>query len=103
MLTKGFDCSLFGVITCGVPIREDFVVCGGARQRDGHCVRDWPMVQADLVAHVLYDTLERAGCLVSPIGRSLGDLQVKEAWQRQMGWEWERCLWGRLAEHCGLR
>lgn len=64
---------------------------------------DWPMVQADLVAHVLYDALERAGCLVSPIGRSLGDLQVKEAWQRQMGWEGERCLWGRLAEHCGLR
>ena len=29
MLANGFDCSLFGVITCGVPIREDFAVYAG--------------------------------------------------------------------------
>jgi len=61
------------------------------------------MVLADLVAHVLYDTLERSGSLVSPIGRSLGDLQVKETRQGQMGWEWTRGLRWRLAEHRGLR
>ena len=61
------------------------------------------MVPADLVAHILYDALERGGSLVSPIGWSLGDLQVEETRQRQMGREWPRCLWWRLAEHRGLR
>lgn len=27
ILANGFDCSLFGVITIGVPILEDFAVC----------------------------------------------------------------------------
>ena len=61
-----------------------------------------PMVLTDLVTHILYDTLERCGSLVSSIGRSFRDLQVKETGQRQVGWEWIRCLWWRLAEHRGL-
>ena len=61
------------------------------------------MVLADLVAHVLHNTLKRGGPLVSPIGRTFGDLQVKEARQRQMGWKWIRCLRWRLTEHRGLR
>ena len=60
------------------------------------------MVLSDLVAHILYDTLERGGTLVSSIGRSFGYLQVEETGQRQMGWEWVRCLRWRLAEHRGL-
>ena len=36
------------------------------------------MILADLVTHVLYDTFEWGGRPVSPIGRSFGDLQVKE-------------------------
>ena len=40
MLTKGLGLSLFGVVTWGVPIREDFAVCRGARQRDGYRTKD---------------------------------------------------------------
>ena len=36
------------------------------------------MILADLVTHVLYDTFEWGGHPVSSIGRSFGDLQVKE-------------------------
>jgi hypothetical protein len=79
MLANGFACSMFGVTTCGVPIREDFVVCCGVHQRDSQRVKDRLMILADLVTHVLYDTFERGRGLVSPIGRSFGDLQVKEA------------------------
>ena len=61
------------------------------------------MVPTDLVAHILYDTLEGGGSLVSPVGRSLRDLQVKETRQRQMSWEWTRCLWWGLPEYRGLR
>ena len=32
MLANGFACSMFGVITFGVPIREDLAVCCGVRQ-----------------------------------------------------------------------
>jgi hypothetical protein len=78
MLANGFDRSLFGVTTCGVPIREDFAVCCGASQQDGYRVKDQLMILADLVAHILYDTFEWAGSLVSSIGRSFGDLQVEE-------------------------
>ena len=56
-----------------------------------------------LVAHILYNALERGGSLVSPIGRSLRDLQVEETRQWQVGWE--RVvggLWWRLAEYRGL-
>lgn len=60
------------------------------------------MILTNLVAHILYNALERGGPLVSPIGRSLGDLQVEETRQRQVGWEWIGSLWWRLAEHRSL-
>ena len=41
-------------------------------------MKDWLIILANLVAHILYDTLERTRSFVSPIGRSLGDLQVEE-------------------------
>jgi len=69
---------MFGVTTCGVPIREDFVVCCGVSQREGYRVEDQLMILANLVTHVLYDTFEWGGHPISSIGRSFGDLQVKE-------------------------
>ena len=60
------------------------------------------MMLADLVAHVLYDTFEWGRCPTSSIGRSFGDLQVEETWQRQIGRERMWCVRGRLAEYYSL-
>lgn len=74
----------------------------GIHQGDSHRMKDWLMLLADLVAHILDDTFQWSRSLVFSIWRSFGDLQVEEVeWRPSLEWLW--CLWGGLADDHGVR
>lgn len=66
-------------------------------------MEDRPKIPVDLVTHILHNTFERGGCLLSPIRWSFRDFQVEETLQRQLGRKWTWCLGGRVSEYHSLR